>query len=277
MRPPEPPGRARRYWARMHDLTPSFDRVVAGDHPAFPAPENPDARIWRYLDFPKFVWLLDSSRLAMPHCRMMEDPFEGSTPQALIAGLEARAKEADPAERARIGQHLARLRKLAADFQRGYFISSWHMNDVESEAMWKLFSASNDGVALVSTFRRLRGALPRHVGVGLVRYIDYSRESLPSLDMFQWIMHKRLSFAHEREVCAVASLHMPDELGGAAIRQASDECGYYPEVDVAGLVEAVHVHPLAQAWFVNLVARIVARFGYDIPVRRSELTAKPLF
>lgn len=254
----------------------SLRALIEGRHPAFRAPEDPDAAVWRYLDFAKFVWLLDQRRLSMPHCRLMEDPFEGSTPLAQLERMEAAAAAAPASERAAAKRRIERLRALARDFRRGYFVSGWHMNDVESEAMWKLFSASNNAVALRSTFARLRRALPPYVGVGVVRYIDYRTEPLPELDLFQWIMHKRKSFAHEREVRAVASLHTPDERGGAEIRANADAAGYYPEIDVPALVESVHVHPLAEPWFVDLVRRLVARFGFEIPVHRSELAEKPL-
>jgi len=246
---------------------PEFDALLAGEHPAFKAPDDPDARIWRYLSFAKFLWMIDQRRLSMPHCTRMADPFEGSTPQALIAQLE---------EKARDGKDAERLRKLAADFRKGWFVSSWHINDVESEAMWKLFSSSRNAVALQTTFRRLRDCLPRYVGVGLVRYIDYRSEVLAGRDLFHWIMHKRKSFAHEQEVRAVASLHAPDECGGKEIRGQSDAFGFYPEVDLEALIEAVHVHPLAEKWFVELVGRVVDRFGLTLPVRRSEMAAKPL-
>jgi hypothetical protein len=247
-----------------------FDRLLAGEHPAFPAPKDREAKIWRYLDFAKFVWMLDQRRLSMPHCTLMEDPFEGTTPQRLIEDLESRAEREN--NRAR----LERLRKLAGDFRKGYFVSSWHANDVESEAMWKLFSASTNAVALQTTFARLRDSLPPYVGVGMVRYIDYRSEALAGADLFQWIMHKRKSFAHEQEVRAVASLHTPDDIGGKEIRAQSDEFGFYPEIDLEKLIEAVHVHPLAEKWFVELVRRVVERFGISLPVRRSEMAAKPL-
>ncbi len=246
---------------------PEFDQLLAGEHPAFAAPEDPDAKIWRYLAFAKFVWMIDQRRLSMPHCTRMADPFEGSTPRALIAQLEEKARGAKDAER---------LRRLAADFRKGWFVSAWHINDVESEAMWKLFAASRNAVALQTTFRRLRDCLPPYVGVGLVRYIDYRSEMLAGSDLFHWIMHKRKSFAHEQEVRAVASLHTPDDKGGAAIRADADERGFYPRVDLEKMIEAVHVHPLAERWFFELVGRVVHRFGLNLPVRRSEMAAKPL-
>jgi hypothetical protein len=253
-----------------HAAEAEFDWLLAGEHPAFPAPQDRDAKIWRYLDFAKFVWMIDRRRLSMPHCTLMEDPFEGTTPQRLVADLEQRAEREQ--DRARI----ARLRKLAGDFRKGYFVSSWHINDVESEAMWKLFSASTNAVALQTTFARLRESLPAYVGVGMVRYIDYRSEALAGSDLFQWIMHKRKSFAHEQEVRAVASLHTPDDKGGAEIRAQSDEFGFYPEVDIETLIEAVCVHPLAETWFIELVGRVVGRYGLNLPVRRSEMAAKPL-
>lgn len=255
----------------------TFADLLAGRHSAFPVPEDESAPIWRYLDFAKFVWLLDERRLSMPHCKLFDDPFEGSTPIAQIERLQPRDGDTASSDRRAVKANVERLRAFARDFREGYFVSAWHLNDVESEAMWKLFSAAHNAVALQSTFARLRAALPPYVGVGMVRYIDYRTETLPDLDMFQWIMHKRKSFAHEREVRAVASLHTPERFGGAEIRAQCDEFGFYPKIDIPALVESIRVHPLAESWFVDLVKRVVDRFGFALPVHRSELAAKPLY
>ena len=38
-------------------------------------------------------------------------------------------------------------------------INCWHMNDFESEAMWKLYLKSNEGIAIQSTYQRLIDSL----------------------------------------------------------------------------------------------------------------------
>src|SRR5438132_14095582 len=47
-----------------------------------PPPSDEDMQIWRYLDFTKFVALLDSRSLFFARVSTLEDPFEGSFPPA---------------------------------------------------------------------------------------------------------------------------------------------------------------------------------------------------
>ena len=49
-------------------------------HPAFPQPADPDVAIWRYMDAPKFEWLIGNERLFMPSACRLGDPLEGTTP-----------------------------------------------------------------------------------------------------------------------------------------------------------------------------------------------------
>lgn len=59
----------------------------------------------------------------------------------------------------------------------------------------------------------LRESLPTHVEMGVVRYIDYATARLPSMSMFEYIMHKDTYYGFEREVRAVATPPAVKELG----------------------------------------------------------------
>jgi hypothetical protein len=52
------------------------------DHPAFPQPPDFSAKIWRYIDFTKFVSFSDGSKLYLARLDQMPDPFEGSLSRA---------------------------------------------------------------------------------------------------------------------------------------------------------------------------------------------------
>lgn len=78
-------------------------------------------------------------------------------------------------------------------------VSCWHQNDVESEAMWKLYAKEEGSVAIVTTVQKLVSILPKGVGdVIPVQYIDYENVN-ESLSPVNAIFFKRKSFAHERE------------------------------------------------------------------------------
>ena len=57
-------------------------------HPVFDTPPD-GARIWRYLDLAKFIWLLKEGALYFPRADKRGDSFEGSIPR-----INAEAREA---------------------------------------------------------------------------------------------------------------------------------------------------------------------------------------
>jgi len=57
--------------------------MPASRHPAIKTPPA-ETVLWRYLDFTKFVSMLDSSSLFFTRCDLFDDPFEGSYPNRFI-------------------------------------------------------------------------------------------------------------------------------------------------------------------------------------------------
>jgi len=111
-------------------------------------PKNENAAIWRYMDFTKFVSLLDRQQLFFSRTDKLGDPFEGSCPKR---NLEPRAElMGDTSER--ISEYSKWIREFTA-------VNCWHMNKYESAAMWKLYLKSDEGIAIKSTFRRLRDSV----------------------------------------------------------------------------------------------------------------------
>src|SRR5207302_88449 len=105
------------------------------------------------------------------------DPFEGSTPQPNVAarpkilaerlapmnlGDEVIAKAAGSYEKLR---RLLRMQTL---------LNCWNLGESESAAMWNLYAARGQGIAIRSTFSRLTKSItdPVPVYVGVVSYID---------------------------------------------------------------------------------------------------------
>jgi hypothetical protein len=52
------------------------------DHPVFTKPQDPNVPIWRYMDFTKFVSMLENSALYFCRSDLLGDPFEGSFSKA---------------------------------------------------------------------------------------------------------------------------------------------------------------------------------------------------
>jgi len=219
----------------------AIETLIAGAAPA-PAsplllPRDPHTVIWRYLNFSKFVALLEDGVLFFPYTEQFSDALEGAdrrTPQATAAG-----------------------RRRAA-------VSSWHASDHESEAMWRLYSPIQEALALRSTYARLRRELPEYVRIHLVQYADAPHYD--EADPLAAFFYKRKAYEHEKELRAVID-HPP-----AGSNACAEPSGWGLPIDVQQLVECVYLSPFAQDWFHGLVQKVCSRYRLDIPVERSELT-----
>ena len=147
--------------------------------------------------------------------------------------------------------------------------------------MWEICLQSNEGVAIKSTFRRLKDSFLPHkqddIFIGKVKYIDYTREMIPKGYIFNPFLYKRKSFEHERELRAV--------LLKFASQQESVEkpilyvdpkwFGIYVKTDLDRLIDAIVVSPSVPDWFIDLVSSIMKKYGLNKKVEQSELSKEP--
>ena len=159
------------------------------DHPDLSPPPD-DAVLWRYMDFTKFVSLLETSALFFCRPDLLGDPFEGSISSATPPLFAGEFKVGSS-----IAQRTIDLRQIV----RLARVSCWHMGEFESEAMWRLYTRERDGVAIKTVFARLKEALvgEEDVNVSRVWYRDYRTESIPFENALFPLFHKRVSFQHE--------------------------------------------------------------------------------
>lgn len=165
---------------------------------------------------------------------------------------------------------------IAKEMAQTHLISCWHMNEHESAAMWKLYSSSHEAVCIKSTYRRLRLCLPSCIFVGEISYINYETEGFSVSNGFNFIMHKRSSFGHERELRAIF-WEMDGTPEAQPLKAKIEPSGLAIEVDLSALIEHVYVSPTAAPWFANLVTTMTARCGFAFPVSQSSIAASPLY
>jgi hypothetical protein len=157
------------------------------------------------------------------------------------------------------------------------------MNPHENSAMWGCYTIQPESVAIRTTYAALRAPLPRFVEMGVVRYIDYATDRLPSMNLFEYIMHKDSFYGFEREVRAVAFPPPIDELGRAEFLAHQFESSatpgfmvFAPPVTPAELIQGVVLHPRASKAFENAIADLCAKHGLAAPTA-SRSTRSPVF
>lgn len=145
-------------------------------------------------------------------------------------------------------------------------ISSWHINEYESFAMWQIFTQNSEGLAIQSTIGRLQKALEPEKNlkqyIGQVNYIDYKKEYIPFDDLFFPFLFKRKSFQYEREVRIISD---------TSDTKININDGIKINVDISQLIDKIYIHPKSENWYKNLVIELVSKLGFDIEIEKSDL------
>jgi hypothetical protein len=229
------------------------------NNPNIKLPEDPDTIVWKYLDLSKFLDLLMSQKIFMSRSDKFEDQYEGTFSEPTFE--EIRKLSIDNPDF--LNYYKSHREKVA--------ISSWHINEYESFAMWQIFTQNSEGLAIQSTIGRLQNALKPETNfdqhIGEVNYIDYKKEYIPFDDMFFPFLFKRKSFQYEREVRIIT------DTGENKITLNE---GLKINVDISQLIEKIYIHPKSENWYKNLVIQLVKQLGFDFTIEKSDLESEIL-
>ncbi len=243
-------------------------------------------KIWRYLDLARFISLLstESLRFACPN-EFTNDPYEGYYPKSHVQAFSSMAKQQLGQLRATRDEMIARLPGIDAarldeaivaakerfknafnETRLKFGISCWHRNEAESEAMWKLYATSGQGIAIESTRNQLRDSLSGSDGIhiGDVRYLDFESDPIEKGHEHYGLFLKRKSFEHERELRATILLNSAGQ-------------GMFVKCDLNTLITQIHISPFAPAYFKDVVSAVCSGALRQLhkPVCQSPLLALP--
>lgn len=226
-------------------------------------PPESDSFIWRYYPLDKFLSLLTSSQLFFAQARSFQDPFEGDYGAA--AKQQIRDQYGD-------GQYLRDFNTFEFLHQRTY-ISCWHENQHESDAMWKLYG---NAIAVKAKFSSISKLLTwseteiKHCG--RVNYIDYATEHVNVESSYLPYFFKRLSFAHEKEVRFLVQEHRYNwnEYPPPAL-------GKFTQLSINNDFEEVVLSPTMEPHVANAIEQVMRQASISIPVRRSTLHNRPVW
>ena len=241
---------------------PAFDKEVAE------AVELPsEAKIWKYMDLAKFLSLLCTGSLYFASPSRFQDPFEGSLPKSHVDAFSGMVQDhADslqgmrPHFAARSPEALAQFDDAIDGFANAlkgaqreatlrFGVNCWHQCEFESEAMWKLYSAAGQAVAIESTVRQLRASLGTAKGVIIaqVRYANFDNDPIETGHRHYGLFMKRKSFEHEKELRA--TILLPEEQW----TRPETERGLSVPCDLDVLINRVHVSPFCETYVASAV------------------------
>ena len=210
--------------------------------------------VWKYLDLSKFLDMLLSKQLFMSRSDKFEDQYEGTFSEPTFEEIKKIAAN-NPTFLENYKSHREKV-----------VISSWHINEYESFAMWQIFTQKSEGLAIQSTLGRLQQALEPEKTfeqyIGAVNYIDYKKEHIPFDDTFFPFLFKRKSFQYEREIRIISDVSNTNLI---------IDNGLKVDVSLNLLIEKIYIHPKSENWYKNLVIELVSKLGFDFKIEKSDL------
>jgi len=290
------------------------------DNPICSVPADENAKTWRYMDFPRFVSMLDRRALFFARADKMADKYEGMlTTPTIEEEREMRHAIATEAFFSRITKifihYYSEYLNIPYDEGKAFLteimnepkfnpyasanssiieairtdvmdsiiqnikemrgrvlLNCWYINDYESVAMWELYSQRRAGIAIQSTFGKMKHGFAldssHDMNIGSVKYIDYSKQIIPDDDPIRRYLHKRLNYEHEKELRAII-LMGEDET-------PLNDGGLYVDFDPEALIEKIYITPDASPWFNTLVRAITKKYDLRCEIVQSDLDKDPL-
>lgn len=227
-----------------------------------------DEKVWRYLDFTKFLSLLDRQALFFASLKKLADTdkFEG-----LYPNFDANVFSFIP----NFSQTIDNAREFTKQYRQHFFVNCWHLSNIETYAMWKIYLKNEEGIAIKTSFERLKNSFnscQRDIIIGKVMYDNNPKIAKRIITCF----YKRRSFEFEKEL-RIAFEEIPiDQTGKPNISLPAQANGHYISIDVKNLLEEVIISPTAPPWFYQLTQSTVSKYGFSSSiVRQSSLAEEP--
>lgn len=253
---------------------------------------NPNLTIFRYMDLDKFESLLKENALFFCRSDKFSDPFEGSNLTKEVAyrvtenkNLAARSGKIISEEEAQNNSN--NLGEFHRKAKKSFIVNCWHINNGESDAMWRLYLKTNEGVAIQSTVGDLIKSFKnteQQILMSKVRYLDYNEDiyyhptEYPQMayNAIAPIIHKRLAFIHESELRIFEQITEAIHDDNYWHNQPN-KLGKFIPVDLNLLINRVILPPTSEQDVKDAVQKLLSGYGFDFTIEQSALNDQPIF
>lgn len=240
-----------------------------------------DYTVVKYLDLTKFISLLQRQSLFFCRVDKLEDKYEGTTS---ISNFDLRVKwKKYLRDDAKIFTVPLSDDDIIADVKKDYelqkqfkginCVNCWNRGEIESAALWKIYSDFNKGIMIMSSISRLVKGLEsttEEIKLSEVHYLDYEKEPMPDGNTTYPFLHKQKSYSYEDEVRLI---HEVDSVGWKHDWSKEEvEEGIFIKADLSIIINEIIVSPHAPNWFYKLVEDLVAKYGLNKTIKKSKLS-----
>ena len=236
--------------------------------------KHENLKIWRYIDFTKYVDFLNSKSLFFSRADKFQDPYEGrlspffekSIRDIVYKGVDSKARE----------DIVATLDK----FRENTYINCWSISNKQSAALWNFYGNTETCIAIQSNLNKFENSFINEnnyiIHIDKTKYIDKPDKNFKNnfKGPHSLFIYKRSSFYFETELRAIIQ-DFTIENKSKNLFKPKHELGVHIKMDLDKLVDNIYVSPLAKGWYYNLVKSITTKFGHNFKIIQSDLYKSP--
>ena len=226
-------------------------------HDVFKIEKSTNKSIWRYMDFWKFLNLLDTKSLHFSNSESMGDNYEGRIPQFILQRLLKEDQENGSEQNKTLNDYLEReLRKTT-------LISSWCYSNNESFAMWKMYAKDKMGIAIESNFECLKNSFissDRNVYIGEINYINENKYYYEIGNLFYPFLTKLDFYSFENEVRCIT-----------VTKEGEEKSNKLVEIDLNILIKKIHISPSAKPELKMLLEILKEKYNLNFEIVYSKI------
>jgi len=221
--------------------------------------------LWRYMDLPKFVSMLEKEAIWLARADTFGDKHEGRFPDEMREYIEKAYESFGVDDKSPVND--------ASDFQdylvKNTFISCWHHNLEENMVMWEIYGKDKNAVAVQTTVEAIANYVDTSGMSGhslIMKNVEYKNadEIAGILAYEDSFFRKRKHFSFEKEVRISFDTY-------SQINPSKDTpYGHkLPVQFMSGMIHKVLVHPDSSDWFYDAVDSITTKYGLHASVERG--------
>lgn len=207
------------------------------EHPIFVIENNKQLSLWRYIEFWKFLDLLETSEMYFSKIMDLGDQNEGRIPKKIYQMMVEKDKE------------LGRTNMFSENYN-GYLennlrnkilVSSWNASEHESFAMWKMYAKEKLGVAIKTDLNSLKKSFDvtdRDIYIGEVEYYNDEKPRYRTGNLFSSFLVKHHYYKFESEVRCMNQIK--DKTEDVEVEETNRI-----SVDLNFLIKEIYISPFA--------------------------------
>ncbi|TAL63078.1 MAG: hypothetical protein EPN88_12705 [Bacteroidetes bacterium] len=227
--------------------------------------------LWRYMDLPKFVSMLETKGIWLARADTVKDKHEGKMPDEMRANIE------NAYASGKLEDNQKTDIKNADDFQdylvKNTFISCWHKNFDENMAMWEIYGKNSNAIAVQTTVKKVRDSVDPSGLQGfslIMKDVQYKNadEVKGDINYEECFFRKRRPYEYEKEVRI--SLDTYDVR--APTKKNPD--GFVLSCELNMFIEEIIVHPDSDDRFFNVVNSICSKYDIHASISRGKCSSK---